>query len=254
MARSVAKFNQCARLPIMSEQTGSEETQASEPVPASKEPAARKQAAKDNAVTPMMAQFLSIKKDHPDELLFYRMGDFYELFFDDAVKAAAALDIVLTKRGKHLGEDIQMCGVPVHAYDNYLQRLIKAGFRVAVAEQTENPAEAKKRGPKSVVAREVVRVVTPGTLIEDTLLDSRSHNFLAAIARSGGQIAYAWTDMSTGDFFVSPGDEATLGAEIARLSPSELLLAENMLQVPELFETFNDWADILLDQQCLSFR
>ncbi|MBT5158421.1 MAG: DNA mismatch repair protein MutS, partial [Alphaproteobacteria bacterium] len=193
----------------------------------------------------MMAQFLSIKKDHPDELLFYRMGDFYELFFDDAVKAAAALDIVLTKRGKHLGEDIQMCGVPVHAYDNYLQRLIKAGFRVAVAEQTENPAEAKKRGPKSVVAREVVRVVTPGTLIEDTLLDSRSHNFLAAIARSGGQIAYAWTDMSTGDFFVSPGDEATLGAEIARLSPSELLLAENMLQVPELFETFNDWADIL---------
>jgi DNA mismatch repair protein MutS len=245
MARSVAKFNQCARLPIMSEQTGSEETQASEPVPASKEPAARKQAAKDNAVTPMMAQFLSIKKDHPDELLFYRMGDFYELFFDDAVKAAAALDIVLTKRGKHLGEDIQMCGVPVHAYDNYLQRLIKAGFRVAVAEQTENPAEAKKRGPKSVVAREVVRVVTPGTLIEDTLLDSRSHNFLAAIARSGGQIAYAWTDMSTGDFFVSPGDEATLGAEIARLSPSELLLAENMLQVPELFETFNDWADIL---------
>ena len=212
------------------------------------EPAAKpgkKKPAKDAGVTPMMAQFLSIKKDHPDDLLFYRMGDFYELFFDDAVKAAAALDIVLTKRGKHLGEDIQMCGVPVHAYDNYLQRLIRAGFRVAVAEQTEDPAEAKKRGSKAVVAREVVRVVTPGTLMEDTLLESRSHNFLAAIARSGGDIALAWTDMSTGDFYVSPGEAATLASEIARLSPSELLLPENMLQVTELFETFNDWSDIL---------
>jgi DNA mismatch repair protein MutS len=224
----------------MSEQTASEEDRTEAPDPASK-----KRTAKDNAVTPMMAQFLSIKKDHPDDLLFYRMGDFYELFFDDAVKAAAALDIVLTKRGKHLGEDIQMCGVPVHAYDNYLQRLIRAGFRVAVAEQTENPAEAKKRGAKSVVAREVVRVVTPGTLMEDTLLDSRSHNFLAAIARSGGEIAVAWTDMSTGDFYVSPGDLATLPAEVARLSPSELLVPENLLQVPELFEAFGDWAEIL---------
>jgi DNA mismatch repair protein MutS len=232
----------------MSEQTNSPD----EPTPAPTS-AETKRTAKDNVVTPMMAQFLSIKENHPDELLFYRMGDFYELFFDDAVKAAAALDIVLTKRGKHLGEDIQMCGVPVHAYDNYLQRLIRAGFRVAVAEQTENPAEAKKRGAKSVVAREVVRVVTPGTLIEDSLLDSRSHNFLAAIARSGGDIAFAWTDMSTGDFFVSPADLATLPAEIARLSPSELLLPENMLQMPELFDLFADWADILTPQPASKF-
>jgi len=224
----------------MSEQTSSPEDQA--PVTTA---ADKKRLAKEATVTPMMAQFLSIKEDHPNELLFYRMGDFYELFFDDAVKAAAALDIVLTKRGKHLGEDIQMCGVPVHAYDNYLQRLIRAGFRVAVAEQTENPAEAKKRGAKSVVAREVVRVVTPGTLIEDTLLDSRSHNFLAATAKAGGEMALAWTDMSTGDFFVSPADATTLAAGIARLSPSELLLPENMLQTPELFETFQDLADIL---------
>lgn len=232
----------------MSEQTASTDDAKSAPAPER-----AKTTAKDNAVTPMMVQFLSIKKDHPNELLFYRMGDFYELFFDDAVKAAAALDIVLTKRGKHMGEDIQMCGVPVHACDNYLQKLIRAGFRVAVAEQTENPAEAKKRGAKSVVAREVVRVVTPGTLMEDTLLDSRSHNFLAAIARSGGEIAFAWTDMSTGDFFVSPGDAATLGAEIARLAPSEILLPENMLQTPELFETFSDWADILTPQPASKF-
>jgi DNA mismatch repair protein MutS len=227
----------------MSEQTDSADIASDTPAPA-----AKKSGPKENTVTPMMAQFLSIKENHPDELLFYRMGDFYELFFDDAVKAAAALDIVLTKRGKHLGEDIQMCGVPVHAYDNYLQRLIRAGFRVAVAEQTEDPAEAKKRGSKSVVAREVVRVVTPGTLIEDSLLESRSHNFLAAIARSGGQIAIAWTDMSTGDFFVSPGDATTLPSEIARLAPSELLLPESLLQMPELFDVFNDWADILTPQ------
>ena len=121
----------------------------------------------------MMAQYLAIKAAHDGYLLFYRMGDFYELFFADAAKAAEALDIALTKRGKHLGEDIPMCGVPVHAAESYLEKLIRKGFRVAVCEQVEDPAEAKKRGGKSVVRREVVRLVTPGTLTEDALLDAR---------------------------------------------------------------------------------
>ena len=198
-----------------------------------------------DAVTPMMAQYLGIKANHADDLLFYRMGDFYELFFDDAVKAAAALDIVLTKRGKHKGQDIQMCGVPVHAYENYLQRLIRAGFRVAVCEQTEDPAEAKKRGAKSVVAREVVRVITPGTIIEASLLDSRRHNYLAAIARSGADLALAWLDMSTGDVSVAAADFALLPAEIARLDPGELLVPESLLKTPELFELLHDWSDVL---------
>ena len=129
--------------------------------------------------TPMMAQYLAIKAAHADYLLFYRMGDFYELFFADAAKAAEALDIALTKRGKHQGEDIPMCGVPVHAAEAYLEKLIRKGFRVAVCEQMEDPAEAKKRGSKSVVKREVVRLVTPGTLTEDSLLEARASNMLA---------------------------------------------------------------------------
>lgn len=132
--------------------------------------------------TPMMAQYLGIKAEHQDALLFYRMGDFYELFFDDALKAAAALDIALTKRGKHRGEDIAMCGVPVHSSEGYLLTLIRKGFRVAVCEQLEDPAEAKKRGSKSVVKRGVTRLVTPGTLTEDLLLDARAANWLAAWA------------------------------------------------------------------------
>src|SRR5476651_2889533 len=124
-------------------------------------------------VTPMMAQYLALKAAHPDYLLFYRMGDFYELFFADAAKASEALDIALTKRGKHQGDDIPMCGVPVHAAEAYLEKLIRKGFRVAVCEQVEDPAEAKKRGGKSVVARQVARIVTPGTLTEDQLLDAR---------------------------------------------------------------------------------
>ena len=137
----------------------------------------------DSQTTPMMAQFIEIKSANPDSLLFYRMGDFYELFFRDAEIASRTLGIVLTKRGKHHGEDIPMCGVPVERADDYLQRLIAAGHRVAVCEQTEDPAEAKKRGAKSVVRRDVVRLVTPGTLTEDTLLDPASANWLAAIGR-----------------------------------------------------------------------
>src|ERR1700729_4612693 len=148
--------------------------------------------------TPMMAQYLALKAAHADYLLFYRMGDFYELFFADAAKAAEALDITLTKRGKHEGEDIPMCGVPVHAADAYLARLIRQGFRVAVCEQMEDPAEAKKRGNKSPLRRAVVRIVTPGTLTEDALLDARRHNYLAAVADVSGEIALAWLDLSTG--------------------------------------------------------
>src|SRR3569623_1824248 len=158
-------------------------------------------------VTPMMAQYLAIKALHTDYLLFYRMGDFYELFFADAAKAAEALDIALTKRGKHQGKDIPMCGVPVATAEAYLEKLIRKGHRVAGCEQTEDPAEAKKRGSKSVVRREVVRLVTPGTLTEDNLLDARRNNYLMAIVRTrasseagDSNFALAWIDISTGEF------------------------------------------------------
>src|SRR5271163_2897626 len=158
--------------------------------------------APSETATPMMAQYLEIKAAHADYLLFYRMGDFYELFFADAAKAAEALDIALTKRGKHLRDDIPMCGVPVHAAESYMEKLIRKGFRVAVCEQVEDPAEAKKRGNKSVVRREVVRLVTPGTLTEDALLDARASNLLVAIGIAGEDLALAAADMSAGEFTV----------------------------------------------------
>jgi len=179
-----------------------------------------------DTVTPMMAQYLQVKAQHPDALLFYRMGDFYELFFDDAVAAAAALDIALTKRGKHLGEDIAMCGVPHHASEGYLLTLIRKGFRVAIAEQMETPEQAKKRGHKSVVNRDVVRLVTPGTLTEDSLLDARRHNFLAAFAELRDEGALAWADISTGQVRVMPCNRTRLGPELARLAPRELLVTD----------------------------
>ncbi len=180
-------------------------------------------------VTPMMAQYLALKEAHEGYLLFYRMGDFYELFFADAAKASEALDIALTKRGKHLGEDIPMCGVPVHAAESYMEKLIRKGFRVAVCEQVEDPAEAKKRGSKSVVRREVVRLVTPGTLTEDALLDARSSNLLAALGRSGAEFALAAADMSTGAFWVAGLKERDIAAELARVGPRELLIPDGLL-------------------------
>jgi len=174
----------------------------------------------------MMAQYLEIKEAHPGALLFYRMGDFYEMFFDDAVAAAEALDIALTKRGKHQGADIPMCGVPVHAAESYLLTLIRKGFRVAVCEQMEDPAEAKKRGSKSVVKRDVVRLVTPGTLTEDSLLEARRHNFLTAFSEMRGNAALAWVDISTGAFRVMECPPVRLGPELARLAPREVLLNE----------------------------
>ena len=177
-------------------------------------------------MTPMMAQYLEIKAKYPDALLFYRMGDFYELFFDDAVAASGALDIALTKRGKHSGEDIPMCGVPHHAAEGYLLTLIRKGFRVAVCEQLESPAEAKKRGYKAVVRRDVVRLVTPGTLTEDSLLDARRHNYLAAYSLVRDEGALSWVDISTGAFHVMALPSVMLGPELARLSPSEVLVSE----------------------------
>ena len=195
--------------------------------------------------TPMMRQYLAIKAQHPDHLVFYRMGDFYELFFDDAVKASAALDIALTKRGQHMGEDITMCGVPVHSHEAYLSRLIRQGFKVAVCEQVEDPAEAKKRGAKSVVERAVVRVITPGTLTEDALLDARSHNYLAALAEAQGELALAWLDLSTADFATQPLLPAQLAAALARLAPGELLVPDRLLAREPLKAALEDWNAVL---------
>jgi DNA mismatch repair protein MutS len=182
-------------------------------------------------VTPMMEQYIEIKAANPDCLLFYRMGDFYELFFDDAEVASRALGIVLTKRGKHLGRDIPMCGVPIERADEYLHRLIALGHRVAVCEQLEDPAEARKRGAKSVVRRDVVRLVTPGTLTEDSLLDAKSNNYLLAVARvrassDEDRFALSWIDISTGEFRVGECERATLAAEIARLEPGEIIVSD----------------------------
>jgi DNA mismatch repair protein MutS len=196
-------------------------------------------AGEDARVTPLMEQYVEIKAAHPDCLLFYRMGDFYELFFEDAEVASRALGIVLTKRGKHRGADIPMCGVPVHRADEYLHRLIESGHRVAVCEQTEDPAEAKKRGAKSVVQRDVIRLVTAGTLTEDSLLDARRNNYLVAIARAkatdtDSRFALAYLDISTGEFRISECDRATLPAEIARLEPGEIIVSDALYADTEL--------------------
>ncbi|MEQ8780154.1 MAG: DNA mismatch repair protein MutS [Roseibium album] len=202
---------------------------------------AQKTAPADQKVTPMMAQYIEIKTANPDSLLFYRMGDFYELFFEDAEIASQSLGITLTKRGKHQGDDIPMCGVPVHAADDYLQKLIAKGHRVSVCEQTEDPAEARKRGSKSVVRRDVVRLVTPGTLTEERLLDAGTNNYLMALTRlKGGSLSgdavfgLAWIDMSTGSFQLSETDQQRLAADLAQVSPRELILADSLLQESDL--------------------
>src|SRR5690349_36870 len=180
----------------------------------------------DSAPTPMMVQYLALKAEAGDCLLFYRMGDFFELFFEDAKIAAASLDIALTARGEHDGAPIPMCGVPIHAADAYLARLIKAGHRVAIAEQVESPAEAKKRGYKAVVNRAIVRVVTAGTLTEEALLDSRAANWLVAIAKVGERYGLAAADISTGRFELASIPPGALGAELARLDAAELIANE----------------------------
>lgn len=193
--------------------------------------AATQQTGQEDALenaTPAMRQYLRLKHQHPDCLLFYRMGDFYELFFNDALEAAAILDIALTKRGKHAGEEIPMCGVPVHSAEGFLHKLIATGKRVAVCEQLESPEEAKKRGHKAVVNRDVVRIITPGTLSEEGLLNARSANWLAALAEQDGEWSLACCDMSTGEFLVIPTSAERLAIELARLQPGELLVAETV--------------------------
>src|SRR5438477_5394442 len=180
--------------------------------------------ARADAPTPMMTQYRRLKDEAGDALLFYRMGDFFELFFDDAKIASACLDIALTKRGEDAGEPIPMCGVPMHAAESYLARLIKAGHQVAIAEQTESPAEARKaRGSKALVDRAIIRLVTPGTLTEDTLLESSAANWLAAVGRAGDDWAIAAADISTGRFEMVSCGPGELAAELARLSPAETI-------------------------------
>jgi len=192
--------------------------------------------------TPMIAQYLRLKEAHPGTLLFFRMGDFYELFFEDAEIAARTLDIALTRRGRWRGQDIPMAGVPVHSAESYLQRLIRAGFRVAVCEQLEDPAEARKRGSKAIVRRDVVRIVTPGTLYEEGLLDARRHNYLLALARVRGRFGLARVDVSTGDFLTEPVEIADLEAALARIEPAELLVPEGLWADEGLRAGLAPWA------------
>ena len=207
-----------------------------QPIPIASDAAQPAEAAR---VTPMMEQYLEIKAANPGLLLFYRMGDFYELFFEDAEIASRALNIMLTKRGKHNGIDIPMCGVPVERSDDYLHRLIAQGHRVAVCEQMEDPAAARARGNKSVVRRDVVRLVTPGTLTEDTLLDARTNNYLLAIARArgssaGDRIGLAWIDISTSEFIVTECSTGELAATLARINPNEAVVTDALYGDPEL--------------------
>ena len=198
--------------------------QPKEPIDSTRAPRPEAPLRSTEGATPVMAQFLTLKAQHPDHLLFFRMGDFYELFFEDAGLAAEALGIALTKRGKHGDEDIPMCGVPIHHAERYLHELIRKGFKVAVAEQLEDPAEAKKRGYKAVVKRDVVRLVTPGTLTEDALLEQNRHNYLCAIASKAGEIGVAWADVSTGEVATMTAPVAALAPLIARLQPAEAVI------------------------------
>src|SRR6202048_5377537 len=213
--------------------------QQSIPVPSDAAPAA------ETRVTPMMEQYLEIKAANPGLLLFYRMGDFYELFFEDAEIASRALGIMLTKRGKHQGMDIPMCGVPVERSDDYLHRLIAQGHRVAVCEQMEDPAAARARDNKSVVRRDVVRLVTPGTLTEDTLLDARANNYRLAIARAKGspgadRIGLAWIDISTSEFIVTECSTGELAATLARINANEAIVTDALYGDPELGPTLRE--------------
>jgi len=196
----------------------------------------------------MMAQYLAAKQAHPDCLVFFRMGDFFELFFDDAVIAAEALDITLTRRGQHGGEAIPMAGVPAHAHESYLARLIRRGHRVAICDQTETPAEAKRRTGKTLVRREVVRVVTPGTVTEESLLEARANNFLAALAVTGGapnRPALAAVDITTGEVVVESVALDGLAAALARLDPGEVLVPERLAGRAEIDGLLADWRDRL---------
>lgn len=199
----------------------------------------------DQGHTPMMAQFHFVKAQHPDCLLFFRMGDFYELFHEDAETAASVLDITLTKRGKTQGTDISMCGVPYHSYEPYLAKLIQSGYKVAICEQTETPLQAKERAKregkpaaKALVNREVVRIVTQGTLTEDNLLDARENNYIACLSNAGNGYALSWLEMSTGSFIVQDVDDKTIAATLEQINPREILISDNLKQDENLFHIF----------------
>ena len=208
----------------------------------------------ENKLTPMMEQYFMIKNDHKDCLLLYRMGDFYELFYEDALIAAPILGVVLTKRGKNENQDIPMCGIPHHSSSNYIKKLIDNGHKVAICDQLESPEEAKKRGAKSVVKREVVRIITPGTITEDNLLNQTTSNYLASIAISGDDISLAYADISTLEFSVVSLDTAHLSPYLARINPSEILVQDSLLsnkRAKEVTENFKDklvtFADTFFD-------
>lgn len=199
-----------------------------------------------NASSPMLVQYRAIKEGHPGCLLFFRLGDFYEMFFEDAQAAAPALDVALTRRPQSNGVDIPMCGVPAHAVEPYLQKLIRAGFKVAICEQTETPAQAKKRGgSKATLQRDVTRVVTPGTLTEDGLLDVRRNNHLAALTRVQGRIGLAWLDLSTGTFRTRALDPVDLAGAIAAIEPGELLLPDGLIEAEAVAPLLAEWTERL---------
>jgi DNA mismatch repair protein MutS len=221
-------------------------------LPKKAETLVKKERKSSEKTTPMIQQWFSIKEEHKTALLFFRMGDFYELFFEDAKIAARALDISLTKRGKHKGEDIPMCGVPMKAHEAYLSRLIRQGHKVAVCEQMEDPAEAKKRGYKAIVKRDVVRLVTSGTLTEDNLLDSRQHNYLVCLNELRSEYSISWVDISTGEFEVQAFDDKdekvnliSLSAAFARLNPSEIIFSEKVYENEKLYEILSDYKKAL---------
>ena len=198
----------------------------------------------ENTATPAMRQYLEIKRAHKDYLLFYRMGDFYELFFEDAITVSGAVGLALTHRSKVEDRNIPMCGVPYHAYEMYMQRLIKMGYKVAICEQMEDPAEAKKRGYKAIVRRDVIRLVTPGTVTEDTILEAKRNNFIAAIYVRTAEIGLSWLDLSTGDFYTErlavdkKSAVSILSSALARLNPVELLIEDRLLEYPDFFSLF----------------
>ncbi|MDD4615695.1 MAG: DNA mismatch repair protein MutS [Alphaproteobacteria bacterium] len=200
------------------------------------------------AATPLMAQYFAVKRQHQDCLLFFRLGDFYEMFFEDAVTASKALDIALTRRGQHQGQDVPMCGVPAHSYESYVAKLIRQGFRVAICEQQESPVEAKKRGNKAIVTRDVIRIITPGTLTEDSLLDARAANFLACLTSMGDELALAWCDIVTGRVYVQSLAHADLAGALASLDASEILISQRTVENPALFETLAPWRERLAPQ------
>lgn len=184
--------------------------------------------------TPMMAQYLGLKAEVPGALLLFRMGDFYELFLEDAGVAAGALDIALTHRGEHQGRPLPMCGVPVHSHEAYVARLVKAGHSVAIAEQTEDPAAAKKRGSKAIVNRAIVRVITPGTLTEERLLEGRRANWLLSLFPGAEDVGLAWADISTGELWLAAVPARALADELARIGPAEILSPEGAGRGTEL--------------------